>query len=199
MRLRKLTLTLRDAITLAAFVIFGALIVARLDQAALERHTGAFRVSDGDTLSLAGARYRLAGIDAPERAQSCGAGDASWRCGEEARRVLVRLVGEGGVECAGGKRDRYGRLLVVCRTGEHDLNAEMVRLGMAIAYRSADVDYRHEETEARSARRGVWSGPFDRPQDWRRMNGSMADGSFDWLWGFISRISGYDMGHEWED
>lgn len=194
--LRKLTLTLRDAVTAAAFLIFAALIAARLDGTAPEHVAGTFHVSDGDTLSLGGTRYRLEGIDAPERMQSCGVKDSPWRCGEAARDALRALVAEGGVECAGRSKDRYGRLLVVCRAGGRVLNAEMVRLGMAIAYGGADVDYRREEAEARAAGRGLWSGAFDRPQDWRRMNGDMAEGGFDWLRALAGRLSGFDMANE---
>lgn len=197
--LRKLALTLRDAVTAIAFVIFAALIIARLDGGSPERLSGNFRVSDGDTLALGATRYRLEGIDAPERLQLCGDGPQRWHCGEAARAALVSLVSTGGVECAGRNRDRYGRLLVVCTAQGRDLNAEMVRQGMAVAYGVAGVDYRGQETEARDAQRGLWSGVFDRPQDWRRMNGSMAEGGFAWLGALAGRLFGIDMGHEWED
>ncbi|MCX8999816.1 thermonuclease family protein [Rhizobiaceae bacterium BDR2-2] len=197
--MRKLIFTLRDAVTAIAFVILAALIVAKLDEGSTERLSGPFRATDGDTLSRDGKRYRLEGIDAPERTQTCGGADAVWRCGEAAQAALRELVSAGGVECTGRSRDRYGRLLVVCRSGGRDLNGEMVRQGMAIAYGRPEVDYRREEQEARAARRGVWSGDFDRPQDWRRMNGSVADGGFDWLRSAVGRLFGFDTGHEWED
>lgn len=176
--LRKLAFTLRDAVTFIAFVIFAALIAARLGGTPSERVSGGFRVSDGDTLALGDTRYRLEGIDAPERFQLCGSGPQQWRCGEAAKAALVSLVSAGGVECAGSSHDRYGRLLVVCTAQGRDLNAEMVRQGMAIVYGVSEVDYRRQEREAREARRGLWSGAFDRPQDWRRMKDGMAEGGF---------------------
>jgi endonuclease YncB( thermonuclease family) len=42
----------------------------------------------------------------------------------------------------------------------------MVRSGWAIAWPGRD--YQHEEEQARAARRGLWQGAFQRPEDWRR-------------------------------
>lgn len=171
----------RDAVTAVAFLVLLALIAARLDQGNEVRHAGAFTVTDGDTLSLDGQRYRLIGIDAPERHQTCGTAASTWPCGEASRQFLIALVAHGGVECTGRDRDRYNRLLVVCRSPDESLNARMVREGMAIAYGSKAVDYRAEEAEARAAKRGLWSGEFQRPQDWRRANAAMGDEEFHWL------------------
>ncbi|WP_255744440.1 thermonuclease family protein [Aliiroseovarius sediminis] len=48
------------------------------------------------------------------------------------------------------------------------MNAWLVREGWAVAYRRYSRDYIRDETEARSARRNIWSGRFDMPWDWRR-------------------------------
>ncbi len=181
--MRRLFLTLRNVVLAGAFMLFAALITVRLDDNATERLSGTFRASDGDTLSFSGARYRLQGLDAPERYQTCGGKGAEWRCGEAARTALAAMVAEGPLECAGQERDRYGRLLVTCRAGGLNVNAEMVRQGMAIAYGGGAVDYRREEAEARAALRGLWSGPFDRPQDWRRRRGDAGEGGFARLFG----------------
>ncbi|PZU23857.1 MAG: exopolysaccharide biosynthesis protein [Shinella sp.] len=190
---------LRNGVTMVAFVILGALIVAKLDDRETQHLAGHFRVSDGDTLALNGTRYRLQGIDAPERRQTCGVNETLWPCGEAAREALKSLVATEAVTCEGNETDKYGRLLVICRAGGRNLNAEMVRQGMAIAYAGTDVDYRDEEAEARAARRGVWSGDFIRPQDWRQMNGSMAEGGFAWLQDFIGRFFSFDRSEEWEE
>lgn len=124
--------------------------------------TGPFRAVDGDTLTHDGLRLRIRGIDAPERRQLCGAAGKRWPCGLEAGRVLgARLDG---LRCEMRGLDKYRRRLAVCRTPAGDLGAEMVRLGYAVAYGR----YAAEEAEARAARRGIWSGPFERPQDWRK-------------------------------
>jgi endonuclease YncB( thermonuclease family) len=84
--------------------------------------------------------------------------------------VLARMIVMQTVTCTVEGRDRYRRALAVCRAGQTDLNAEMVRLGAAVAY--IDPRYRHLEQEARAARRGIWAGAFERPEDWRRANRS---------------------------
>ena len=51
------------------------------------------KVRDGDTLTLSGRNIRLYGIDAPEYRQNCAlANGKDWRCGAEARLMMVRLV-----------------------------------------------------------------------------------------------------------
>lgn len=127
--------------------------------------TGHPHVGDGDGLTFDGARVRLLGIDAPELAQSCDAASGGRHaCGEEARSHLADLIGGNTVTCSWSRLDRYGRRLGECRAGDLDLNAAMVRDGWALAYGA----HGEEEAEARAARRGVWSGGFVRPQDWRR-------------------------------
>jgi endonuclease YncB( thermonuclease family) len=126
---------------------------------------------DGDSFHLAGEEVRLVGIDAPEGPQTCTRGGATWPCGEESRRHLQRLIAGRTVECVAPERDQHGRLLARCTAGEHDLNREMVASGLAVAY----GDYQREETGARAAKRGLWSGEFERPRDWRRNQGSRRD------------------------
>jgi endonuclease YncB( thermonuclease family) len=126
--------------------------------------TGSFYVIDGDTLAQAGKRFRLRDIDAPEFRQQCKRNGADWACGQVSRSALAGLVRSGATECRGSEHDRYGRLLVTCRTGDTDINEEMVRTGMAVSYGG----YRAEEARARAAGAGVWAGDFERPQDFRR-------------------------------
>lgn len=136
---------------------------------------GAARVADGDSLTIAGERVRLQGIDAPELAQLCARGDGDYPCGREAREALARLVAAGAVSCESGRRDRYDRVLARCRAGRVDLNRAMVEAGWAVSY----GDYRDAEDAARRAGKGLWAGSFDRPQDWRRSHGEPAEDSHD--------------------
>jgi endonuclease YncB( thermonuclease family) len=80
---------------------------------------------------------------------------------------LQRLIGNAEVRCRTVERDQHDRHLAFCTAGGRDLNAEMVRSGYAFAYGG---DYRAEEAEARAAHRGLWSGEFERPRDWREKN-----------------------------
>lgn len=127
--------------------------------------TGKSRVIDGDTLDVGKHRIRLAGIDAPERAQLCS--DAAQQpvpCGETARETLDNLVGKGPVTCTPLEQDRYGRVVATCEYGGADLGEVMVAAGQAV-----DAGrYYPLEREAKVARRGIWAGTFEAPAEWRR-------------------------------
>lgn len=121
-------------------------------------------VIDGDSLRIGGREVRLQGIDAPEGRQTCSRSGQEWACGKEARRVLQRLIGGQRVICEGLDVDQHERLLALCRAGDTDLNREMVAQGFAVAYGR----FKNEERSAESSRKGLWSGEFMRPRQWRR-------------------------------
>ncbi|KAK9909887.1 hypothetical protein WJX75_009002 [Coccomyxa subellipsoidea] len=100
---------------------------------------GYAKVIDGDTLSVGGRVVRLAGIDAPEREQTCRRSSGRlYLCGEEASQALERLVSSG--------------LAIVYRqfAGKH-----LAELGQL-------------EGEARLSNKGLWQGTFEVPENWRR-------------------------------
>jgi endonuclease YncB( thermonuclease family) len=135
---------------------------------AQERIAGRAQVIDGDSLEIGSARLRLYGIDAPEGRQSCTRDGRAWACGIEATRKLRSLIGDRPISCTQRDVDDYERIVAVCRSGNADLAAELVRSGFATAYRRYSSDYADEESEARAARRGLWAGEFDAPEDYRR-------------------------------
>ncbi len=151
---------------LALFLI--SFVVAP-QQAHAETLTGVVSVIDGDTLKIRGQRIRLHGIDAPESRQLCETAEGQrWRCGQQAALALADMIGRRQVNCTVRDTDRYGRFIAVCRQDGVDLNGWLVREGWAVAYRRYSRDYIRAETEARTARRNIWSGRFDMPWDWRR-------------------------------
>ena len=162
-------------VALLAALAFAAAHVPRLWP--VETLAGVVRVADGDSLVMRGVRIRLEGIDAPELAQSCTRGGIDYPCGREARDALVKMVAGRTVSCESARRDRYERVLARCVSGEVELNRAMVEAGWALAY----GDYRAEERIARQAGRGMWAGSFERPQDWRRIHGGLAEDSHDGL------------------
>lgn len=165
-RSRPLTRTLSDVIV---FVVLLVMVMFGLRQAGLlAPESGSFMAIDGDSLRKGKEEYRLAAIDAPELHQNCkDARGEVYSCGREAQRALRALVGGGSIDCIVTDVDRYGRAVATCTKGARDINAEMVRLGWAIAYRRHGTDYVDAENEARSAGRGIWQGDFETPEDWR--------------------------------
>ncbi len=118
---------------------------------------GPARIIDGDTIDVAGVRIRLEGIDAPETAQTCErATGGTWNCGIEATRVLAALTSDEIVECAGRGQDVYGRMLATCFVRGIDLNAELVRRGLAWAFVKYSSVYVREEASAKAAHIGIW-------------------------------------------
>jgi len=133
-----------------------------------ESISGTPLVLDGDTLDFNGLRVRLFGIDAFERDQLCARADGSrYGCGQVARETLMVAIARAPVTCVRRDVDQYGRMVAVCRTRDDDLAARVVAEGAALAYRKYSNDYVDEEDVARQARRGVWSGRFEAPWDYR--------------------------------
>ena len=131
--------------------------------------SGQARVIDGDTLEVAGQRIRLHGIDAPESKQLCRkGGEEPWRCGNDATSALKAFLGSRPVSCEELDRDRYRRIVAKCAVDGVDIGHWMVSQGWAVAYYLYSYDYSRTEQRAKSARRGVWAGEFEKPWEWRK-------------------------------
>lgn len=127
--------------------------------------TGMGYVIDGDTLVIRKRHIRLFGIDAFERDQTCG----RFRCGIEARKVLRDLINGRMLTCEKQAIDTYGRTVAICKTSAgQDIGGEMVRRGLAVAYRSFSTRYLDEEAYARARRLGAWAYGFKSPLQYRR-------------------------------
>ena len=142
-----------------------ALLVLVLAPAGAQAITGEATVVDGDTLVIGTERIRILGIDAPESNQDCGDG---WPCGQEATSAVEDLTRGKSIRCEGDTRDFYGRLIAICYAGSVDIGGDLVRRGLALAYRRYSMAYVEQEDEARQHGRGMWSGAFVAPWDWRR-------------------------------
>ena len=127
------------------------------------------RIVDADTIEVrleTGAiRVRLHAIDAPEL-------DQPW--GPEATQALSKMILGRKVELEPFEQDRYDRLVATVFVGKVDVNADLVRLGHAWAFRpqmtTADAQLCDLEGQARAARRGLWSLALDQveaPWEWR--------------------------------
>ena len=137
---------------------------------------GKATVVDGDTITIDNTKIRFSGIDAPESyyygmTQYCERPNGKiWACGKKATAALKKLIGKQDVECTAAGEDKYGRTLRICYGNGVDLQSEMVRTGMAVAYIRYSTRYEEEMIEAMINRAGIWSGDFLDPEDWRRQN-----------------------------
>lgn len=131
--------------------------------------TSPVTVLDGDSLRTANETIRILNIDAPELHQTCrDERDHEWPCGRAARKRLVELTAKGDIACASQGRDRFGRTLATCKArGVDDIGEVMVREGLAVNFGGETGPYAAIEDDARSARRGLWRGTFERPRAWR--------------------------------
>jgi endonuclease YncB( thermonuclease family) len=121
------------------------------------------RVFDGDTFELlSGQKVRLLGVDTPERERKDGKSGAEPGYREASDFTRAKVM-QGPVRLAfdGERRDVYGRwLALVTLEDGSDLNAELLRLGLARRYARAEfsrkADYEKLEAEARSKGLGLW-------------------------------------------
>ena len=90
-------------------------------------------ITDGDTLRFGDQRIRLHGIDAPESKPHCRAGGKTWACDGAATRALRERIAHWPVECAERDRDRYGRVVAVCRVAGPDIKVWIVAPWWAVA------------------------------------------------------------------
>ena len=93
-----------------------------------------------------------------------------WECGNVATQKLKELINNQMVRCTDEGQDRYGRTLGICYVGDMDLQAEMVKSGMAVAYLRYSDRYEKEQNYAKKVKAGIWAGEFKQPEVWRREN-----------------------------
>jgi endonuclease YncB( thermonuclease family) len=125
------------------------------------------KIADGDTLTLLTSsnqqvKVRLAGIDTPERKQPFG---------NKAKQALAKLAFQKQVLVEVDTKDRYGRTVGVVFVDGQNVNAELVRQGMAWVYRKYNKDKALYELEAKAREKelGLWlkENPIP-PWEWRR-------------------------------
>ena len=105
--------------------------------------------------------------------QTCLCEGEERKCGVEAKKALIGIIGEKRVSCDSSGRDVYGRLLAECFItdgGEKiSLNRMMVRAGMAVVFSKKDESLLIEEADALRERNGIWGcEKFEMPADFRK-------------------------------
>lgn len=130
------------------------------------------KVIRGNVLQLGEMKIRLFGIDAPDPTQTCANKYGnSYICGKEAIIWMRDRLNHKNVECYLINQLDYERSVGICFEGEEhtDVAAEVVNAGWAVAYEKEARDYMADEYDAAVNKRGLWSGMFYKPWDWRKI------------------------------
>lgn len=125
---------------------------------------------EGDLVTVKGQEFRLFGIDAPDKGQTCvNVRGQNYDCFALATQILSLLINGMNIECTPrGESPAAGPKLAICRAENgDDLAYAMVERGMALAYRPLSFDYVSIEARAISFRRGLWGGRVEPPWLWR--------------------------------
>ncbi|MEY9592268.1 endonuclease YncB(thermonuclease family) [Bradyrhizobium yuanmingense] len=134
---------------------------------------GQASVIDGDTIEIHGARIRLWGIDAPESTQLCRNDDSNlYQCGRAAATALAGLLWaiKRPVQCTPVDRDQFGRTVATCQLGVPgpDIGHWLVANGHALDWRQySKGKYSDAQRSAEQSKRGIWSGSFVEPWQYR--------------------------------
>lgn len=144
------------------FLVVGSLLGLLLGMAHAETIEGkVVAVLDGDTVTVLDSRnsqhrIRLAGIDAPEKAQPFGM---------KSKYHLSNLIFGQQVNVNAQGTDKYGRTIGIIFVGGVDANLEQVKAGLAWHYKQYQktqspgdrIAYSQAEQRAREERLGLWS------------------------------------------
>lgn len=123
---------------------------------------GPAKVVDGGSLDIKSDRFRLWGVDTPERGTSCSRNGRRWKPAADAAMALRRCVEGRTVTCRVWKVERkWFRDIHVseCWTDDGiDVGECMIRSGWATDYTCYSAGYYQDlETEAKNRRLGLWS------------------------------------------
>ena len=126
------------------------------------------RVVDGDTIVLNGEKIRFSGIDTPELKQTCMKDNEKIFCGETAKILLIKKIGNKTPECISEGKDAYKRTLAECFVNGESLSVFLVRSGYAFAYRKYSDKFIKDEEFAKENKLGMWAMTFQYPWDFRK-------------------------------
>jgi endonuclease YncB( thermonuclease family) len=148
-------------------------LILTASAASADTIAGRASIVDGETLEIHGERIRILDVDAPESRQTCTRPDGSeWKCGQQAAIALADWIGTRTVICETDRKDRYERWLAHCMSGGEDMARWLASRGWAVPYRECKCEVIRDASEgAQSLQRGIWSGTFMMPWEWRKANG----------------------------
>ena len=128
------------------------------------------KVVDGDTIVLNGEKIRFSGIDTPELKQTCLQDDQEVACGVEAKKLLVKKIGNHIPKCISEGKDVYKRTLAECFVNGKSLSKFLVRSGYAFAYRKYSKKFIEDENFAKANKLGMWTMKFQYPWEFRKVS-----------------------------
>ena len=126
------------------------------------------KIIDGDTIVLNGEKIRFSGIDTPELKQTCVQDNQEVRCGNTAKTLLIKKIGNTIPECISEGKDFYNRILAECFVNGESLSKFLVRSGYAFAYRKYSTKFIKDEEFAKANKLGMWAMEFEFPWDFRK-------------------------------
>lgn len=130
-----------------------------LNMASAETLTGAVKVIDASTLSVAGRVVRLHGIKAPAPGDICPFRNKTIPCGEIATTALMDLTAGAQVTCK-THGSGEGVTLATCKAGGYDLSEGMVYTGWARPLAGAPARYLTAQKKSQNRNNGLWQGKF---------------------------------------
>lgn len=156
-----------STVLLTGAVLCGALTGSARAQTTDTGIRGTPEVIDADVLKFGTQRVILWGLDAPERKQTCQLNGQLWGCYDVAFRYLQLLAGRGEVTCTyKSDPDPFGRRFGVCESGGQNLNAEMVKAGLALALDEQSDEYDAEMADAITSAVGLWQAGVNFEEPW---------------------------------
>lgn len=133
---------------------------------------GQARVITASVLKINQYYIKMLGIDAPDPQQTCAdKHGASYQCGQRALTWLQNWIHNRPIRCYVVGQIVRNRTTGVCFTvdGKYDLAAVVTNAGWALAWTQNTAVYVPYERQAAENRRGLWSGRFYKPWDWRKI------------------------------
>ncbi len=128
----------------------------------------------GNMFKLNSYIIKLYGIDAPDLNQKClDSGNTEYKCGKVVKNQLNRLLTNKKITCTVMEHmDNSSVTHAVCKLDKEniDVGAVMTLSGWTIADRGISDVYIPYEQQAHGLKKGLWSGRFMAPWDFRRLN-----------------------------
>jgi hypothetical protein len=136
---------------------------------------GSPTIQSSGSITLDGLNVTLWGVDALAADQQCWHGDVAWDCGAEALAALRHYTANHLIRCVSKSDFGGGHVSAQCfrqnNAGDDDIARYLVQQGWARDLKDiSDGAYAYDETDARQARRGVWTSRFQTSSDWQNGN-----------------------------